>query len=361
MKMENKFCHEKLRLARLASGKSFVDIGELLGVTRQYAHKLEVDASPSDHQLTLLAKELMVSESFFFTTRKRVLELEQCHFRSVRTSTQTLKKMIASQVEIFEGFIEKLEEEVAFPDVNILDIGSEDIDNVDKIERIAENFRRSLDIGLGPLSNITKLAEKIGILVVNVAEVDDRVDAFSIFNGRPLIIRNTSKANPCRLRFDIAHEIGHLILHQGVETGCRLTEQQANQFASALLMPRVSFASEFPRMRGRYLNWDALTTMKLRWKVSYKALIYRANILGLLSQEQAKSGFTYLSRHGFTKGEEYDDQITIEQPSMVQRAIDLLDYLTWKQILNKSGLSDRAISSRYLLNTPKPHLQIVHR
>ena len=77
---------------------------------------------------------------------------------------------------------------------------------------------------------------------MNLAEADDKVDAFSLSNKRPLIVRNTAKVNPCRQRFDLAHEMGHLVMHQGIETGCRLTEDQANQFACALLMPRASFA-----------------------------------------------------------------------------------------------------------------------
>ncbi|MBJ6610546.1 MAG: ImmA/IrrE family metallo-endopeptidase [Candidatus Thiothrix moscowensis] len=356
---EHGFCHDKLKLARLAAGKSYLDIGEMLGVTRQYAHKLEVNAIPSDSQIQSLAGHLLVTEDFFFSPRKRPLELEQCHFRSVRSSTQTLKKMIAAQVEIFEGIVSHLEDEVAFPLISITDIGDADITSIDNIERLAERFRRELDLGLGPISNMTKLAEKVGTLVINVVEADDRVDAFSLFNERPLIVRNTAKVNPCRLRFDIAHEMGHLVLHQGIETGCRLTEEQANQFASALLMPRASFSAEFPRMRGRYLNWPALKEMKLRWRVSFKALIYRASKLGLLTPEQAKSGFVYLSRHGYTKTEEFDEQIPMEEPSMVQRAIDLLDYSTWKRVLDTSGLTCEAISSRYLLTVPKPHLSLV--
>ncbi|WP_122673020.1 ImmA/IrrE family metallo-endopeptidase, partial [Pseudomonas viridiflava] len=95
--------------------------------------------------------------------------------------------------------------------------------------------------GLGPISSMTKLAEKVGVLVVNLADVDERVDAFSLFNKRPLIVRSTAKSSPGRQRFDLAHELGHLVMRQGIETGCRRTEDQANQFASALLMPRASF------------------------------------------------------------------------------------------------------------------------
>jgi Zn-dependent peptidase ImmA (M78 family) len=353
------FYPDKLKLARLAAGKSYSDIGELLGVTRQYAHKLEVNAVPSMNHISLLAHDLLVSEEFFFSARKRTLELEQCHFRSIRNSTTTLKKMIIAQVEVFESVVELLENEVKLPVVHIPEIGNLDIGNIDNIELVTEKFRRELGLGLGPISNTTKLSEKIGVLVINMAEVDDRVDAFSLFNARPLIVRNASKLNPCRLRFDIAHELGHLIMHQGVETGDRLTEDQANYFASALLMPRASFASEFPKMRGSYLNWSALKELKLRWKVSFKALIYRASRLGLITPEQTKAGFIYLARHGYTKTEELDDQIPLEEPSLVQKAINIIDYITWRRILNKSALKSDFIVNRFLLKTPEPHLKVV--
>lgn len=241
---------------------------------------------------------------FHATPRRGSVELEQCYFRSVRSSSQTLKKTIADQVELFELLIDELDKEIAFPAVSFSTLG-EPVSGINKIVQVAEKFRREHDLGIGPLSSVTKLAEKVGVLVVNLADADDKVDAFSLSNKRPLIIRNTVKLDPCRQRFDLAHEMGHLIMHQGIETGRRLTEDQANQFASTLLVPWVSGASEFPLMRGKYLDWPAFKDMKLRWKASFKALIFRAYNLDLLTAEQAKSGFTDLNRKGFTKHEEF--------------------------------------------------------
>ncbi|MEA9977120.1 MULTISPECIES: XRE family transcriptional regulator [unclassified Pseudomonas] len=354
----DEFSPDKLRLARCAAGRSLAEIGELLGVTRQYAHKLEVNAVPSRMQLAQLCETLGVHESFFFAPRRGSVELEQCHFRSVRASSQTLKKTIAAQVEMFELLIDELDKEVAFPTVSFSML-DEPVSGIGKIEQVAEKFRREQGLGIGPLSSVTKLAEKVGALVVNLAEADDKVDAFSLFNKRPLIVRNTAKLNPCRQRFDLAHELGHLIMHQGIETGCRDTEDQANQFASALLMPRASFAAEFPPMRGKYLNWSALKELKLRWKVSFKALIYRAQSLDLLTAEQAKSGFTYLNRKGFTKHEEFDELIPMESPMLVQRALNLLDYGSWKRVLTASGLASDTVSMQYMLQVPASPLRLV--
>ncbi|UPR31033.1 ImmA/IrrE family metallo-endopeptidase [Vibrio crassostreae] len=351
---------DQLRLARLAAGRSLVEIGDAIGVTRQYAHKLEVGGIPSNEQLEKLAKYLGVSEKFFFVQRNNPIEVEQCHFRSLRTSTQTLKKLVMSQVEILNShFISHLEKEFDFPDVNIFEIGDMSISSTAQIELISEKVRRDLGIGLGPISNMTRLLEYIGCLVVNISDIDDKIDAFSIYNSRPIILRNTVKTSPCRLRFDLAHEFGHLIMHQGVETGCRKTEEQANNFASSFLMPRASFSAEFPKMRGRNFNWEALGEMKIRWGVSYKAIIYRAAKLGLITQDKAKSGFTYLNRSGQARIEDNDDKIVVEKPTLLQNAVDMLDSYTWAKIYKECGLSEDTLTNRYMLTIPKPRLRSI--
>ncbi|RCU45679.1 ImmA/IrrE family metallo-endopeptidase [Corallincola holothuriorum] len=356
----NHFNGEQLKLARMASGLSLADVGTALDVTRQYASRLENNATPSEDQIELLCKLLLVSRDFFFRPRLKTIEVEQCHFRSLRSSTQTLKKTIMAQVEMLDSyFVTALEDEVGFPEVNIFAAEDGEFDSVQSIEVLAERARRGWGLGLGPISNMVKLLEKLGCIVVNLVDADERVDAFSIYTGRPLIVRNTTKLSPGRLRFDFAHELGHLIMHQGMETGCRATEQQANNFASAFLMPRSSFIAEFPRVRGTYFNWEAMIDMKVRWGVSLKAILYRAKALGLITTEKAKSGYMYLARNGFTKVERGDDLMAVENPTMLQRAMDLLDNRTLENLLDNSGLNKDILSSRYDLKLSKPLLRSV--
>lgn len=356
----NHFNGEQLKLARMASGLSLADVGAALKVTRQYASRLENNAIPSEEQIALLCELLSVNKAFFYKPRLKMIEVEQCHFRSLRSSTQTLKKTIIAQVEMLDSyFVSALEEEVGFPEVNILAATDDEFDSVKNIEVLAERLRREWGLGLGPISNMIKLLENIGCIVVNLADADERIDAFSIYTGRPLIVRNTMKSSQGRLRFDFAHELGHLIMHQGMETGCRTTEQQANNFASAFLMPRSSFISEFPRVRGAYFNWDSMVDMKVRWGVSLKAILYRAKALGLLTTEKAKSGYIYLARNGYTKVERGDDLMAAEQPVMLQRAIELLGPLTVDKLIKDSGLNRNILRTRYSLELPNPILHSI--
>ncbi|GGF15619.1 helix-turn-helix domain-containing protein [Pseudoalteromonas gelatinilytica] len=362
--MENKplvqFNSQQLKLARLASGLTFGDIGEALDVTRQYASKLENGAIPSEEQLVVLSRVLSVEKSFFFKHRTKVIESEQCHFRSLRTSTQKLKKTIMAQVEMLDSaIVSQLDGEIEFPEVNIYSASECEFDTNISIELLAEKVRKIWGLGLGPISNMIRLLESVGCIVVNLSDADERIDAFSIHGNRPIVVRNTSKQSPGRMRFDFAHELGHLIMHEGIETGCRLTEQQANNFASAFLLPRSSFAAEFPKIRGAYLNWEALIQMKVRWGVSLKALIFRARTLGLLSDEKAKSAYMYLAKNGYTKNERGDELMFHESPSLLQQALDILDPHTSQSILDEAGLNVSTLASRYSLKVNVSPLKLV--
>ena len=199
---------------------------------------------------------------------------------------------------------------------------------------------------------MVKLAESLGVIVAHVTGVDDRVDAFTVHNNRPVIIRNNVKKSICRFRSDLGHELGHLVMHEGITTGDKVTESQADRFSSALLVPRLSFIKEFPRIRGRQFDWNALVEFKLRWKISLKMCIYRATTLGLLTQEQARTGYMHLNSKGYTKVEPGDEFIRPEEPSMLAEAIEMLDDATWMSILMKTGLSQELVRELFSVNRP---------
>lgn len=84
-----------------------------------------------------------------------------------------------------------------------------------------------------PIDNMVNVLENQGAIVTCFDGVSDKVDALSVNRKYPIIIRNTAKESVCRMRFDLAHECGHLVMHDGIETGCKQTEREADAFASA--------------------------------------------------------------------------------------------------------------------------------
>lgn len=310
-----------IRLARLFHGFTLEDVAARLGKTRQYIHKIETEQIvPPSETLEVIAKLTQVEPAFFVTPVPAPVAEEQCHFRKHFTTRSAIKHVALAKGEMFRRLVAGLEEQLELPAPNI---PQHDVHSPVEIERAAEACREHWGLGFGPIQNMVRVAELAGVVVTSFKGVSREVDAYSISAARPIIVVNREEASACRLRFDVAHELGHLVLHVGLATGDRKTEGEANRFAGAFLLPRSSFVKEFPRLRGSHLNWQGLAEMKLRWKVSKAALLYRARQLALISEDQYRTGVIRLNRGGEAKVEREDALIAPEVPELFTQAVKL--------------------------------------
>ena len=340
---------DKLRLIRVAQGYSLDELGKEVSVTRQNIHKMEAGQEPKPEQLSKLCKFLNVSEDYFYADRNNPVVEEQCHFRSLRSRTKTLTNMVMARAELLDALIQEVEEYFDLPEFSLPEVCDLDVTNINDIERASNRLREFWNLGEGPIADITTVLENAGAIVATINGVDEKVDAFSMSRKRPVVIRNSAKPSPCRYRFDLAHELAHLLMHDGIVTGCKETEKQANAFASAFLMPEVTYrnaARKYPIIKGmKSLNWSNLYTLKLYFKVSFKALLYRAKQLGLISDDQMRSGYIFLNKKGYTKVEPLDEQIELEVPDTLQSIVSGLDSTRWQRTLIKLGLTQQFIQS----------------
>jgi Zn-dependent peptidase ImmA (M78 family)/DNA-binding XRE family transcriptional regulator len=317
-----KFIGEQLRLARVACGRSLEEVGEEVRATRQYIHQIETGAkTPSAEMALALADAVGVRPRFLHVRFNPTVKLEQCHFRKQFTTPASLTSQVLARGTILDRLTGEIAARLELPAVDFPDIPSKDSED---IERAAEGARKHWRLGLGaPIISMTRVVENAGAIVTHFVGLSERVDALSMDRPRPIIIRSAAKESLCRLRFDIAHECGHLIMHRGVQTGDRETEEQANRFASAFLLPRTGFVKEFPR--GRTLDWHALFELKLRWKVSVRAMVRRAFDLRLITAAQYRTANIHLVKTGQAKAERYDDEMPMEKPELLDRALDALE------------------------------------
>jgi Zn-dependent peptidase ImmA (M78 family)/transcriptional regulator with XRE-family HTH domain len=311
-----------IRLARLFNGLTLEDLAVGIGKTRQYVHKIETEQiTPPASVLEGIAAMTQVEPVFFIRSFTASISEEQCHFRKNFTARAAVKHIALAKGEMFRRLVSDIEADINLPGNRI---PQRDTQSLLDIELAAEFCRRYWGLGLGPLQSATRLAETVGAVVTSFRGVSREVDAYSISAARPIIVVNQDESSACRLRFDVAHELGHLVLHLGKTTGDRKTESEANRFAGAFLLPRSSFVKEFPRLRGIHLNWQGLAEMKLRWKVSKAAILYRARQLSLVTEDQYKTGFIRLSRGGEARGEREDAMIPREVPEIFSTAVDMV-------------------------------------
>jgi Zn-dependent peptidase ImmA (M78 family) len=94
--------------------------------------------------------------------------------------------------------------------------------------------------------------------------------------------------------FDVAHELGHLLLHRHGEPVGRDYERDADTFAAALLMPEAAIRAEAPRLA----TISTIAAMKQRWRASVAALARRMRELGLITKWQYEHLTIELSRRG---------------------------------------------------------------
>lgn len=350
------FHGDKLRLARLLAGMSLDELGGLVAASRQFVHQLETGAKEAtDEMRDALAAVLAVTPAFFATPAINPVREEDCHFRRLASAPRGLVAQAVARGTAVEALVDALEAQVRLPAVDFPEAARPV--SPEAVERVAEDVRQHWGLGLdGPITSMMRVVENAGAVVVQFDDLTDRIDALSMARRRPIIVRSTAKVAGARLRFDLAHEAAHLIMHQGIVTGDNVTEGEAHRFAGAFLIPRTAFAREFPRNR-RALDWHALFAMKMRWKVSVRAVARRAFDLGLIDAAQYRTANIQLVKTGQSKAERYDERVAVEEPELLRAAISWLsshDGVVLHRLLAELGMAP-ALFAR-LTGEPLPAL-----
>jgi Zn-dependent peptidase ImmA (M78 family) len=171
-----------------------------------------------------------------------------------------------------------------------------------------------------PIKNLVSEVEKAGVFVLALPIALAKFDAFSSWAGpeplRPVMVIGGGKSGD-RVRLSVAHELGHLVLHQAMRGNLKEAERAANRFAAELLMPEIAMRHEMPAP----VTLTRLIDLKPKWKVSIQALIVRAHELGIASDRQYRYLFEQISIRGWRKQE--PGEIPVERPRAVRKMAEL--------------------------------------
>ncbi len=290
--------------------------------------------NPPPPRFDALAKALQFKPEFFLRSLEPSSRQSQVVFERSRANTTKATRRKAEYLrEWLREIVAFLDQYLNMPTPNLPAFGRDLEWNAltdDWIEQLAGETRRYWHMGEGPISNVTLLAENHGIVVTHIRIGSPKLDAFSawdVVDGRPYIVLGNDGQSACRARFNVCHELAHLILHQNVSrlewedtATFRKVEQQAHRFASAFLTPASRVAVD---LRSPTLN--AIRIAKPRWKASIKMLIHRSHELGFVGRDEVSRLYANYNRRGWQHQEPYDSDWAIERPIMLRRAFEALD------------------------------------
>lgn len=298
-----KFNGERLRVLRRFHNYTQRDLGEQVGATASTITKYERNnGEPKDMALHALCVVLGVRPLFFFDPDGLdEFRDPQTYFRSRVTTTTRLREKILAHATLFGALMDYMGTTVKWPPLRLPKVSAT---TAAEIEDAAERLR--LDLGAGidaPIQSVVHLAELAGIVITTLdATVSSKIDAFSRYGATNLIVLNPSRDSAARTRFDVAHEIGHGVLHRDESSvaHAKLKEEQAEYFAGALLMPRTVFSREFWNL-GLSPTWGQLIGLKERWGAHLPAIVVRAYQLKLIDAAEYQRRFKYMAKAGWLR------------------------------------------------------------
>lgn len=167
--------------------------------------------------------------------------------------------------------------------------------------RAARELREILVLGQGGPIDIVRAVESVGARVV-LAPTDAGPDGFyARIRGEHWIYGNTFGSpgsrwlELSRLRFTLAHELGHLRLDHGprvdeqIQASARTgIEGDANQFAAELLVPLSALARLWEDRGADTSDLDAIVQIAARFGVSCQVVLYRLDTAGFVHGRKTK-------------------------------------------------------------------------
>lgn len=342
--MERIFNGSRLKEGRIYRGYTISDLAKELGVSKQMISKYENNnVAPTLEALLQLTRTLKFPKEYFYEEPISV-NTGNTYFRSLLTTGKKEREMQFDRVKYLTIIRAMLEEYVDFPELDVPEIPDECLDD---IEKAANKLREYWDLGNKPIKNMVYLLETKGFVITSMTLGKKNIDAFGSHhevNGKHYysIVLGNEKRSFYRRQFDVAHELGHKILHDPYmdiddlsKEEFKQMEQEANDFAAAFLLPKESFLREV-LIHPNDLSYYVL--LKKRWNVSIGAMVMRAYKLGAISDGTYRYMQRQISQKGWRTSEPLDDIKEINDPVSMRQAVELLienDYATGDELVQK--------------------------
>lgn len=322
------FLGERLQEAREYRNYTLTELAEKIDVTKQALLQYERGMKPRDEKIKLLIDVLNFPEEFFIQKNDDI-KINNTFFRALSTTKKIDLRTQEVKTKNILRFYSFLQEYFDYPefDIPIIDY-SEDMN----IEDTTMQVRKHFGLGDEPIENVVSLLEKHGVVISTLDIGNKKIDAFTQvhnINGinQYCIVLSNDKQSRVRRNFDIAHELGHIVLHSNIENIAELSEMelksiedQANNFAAAFLLPRESFKKCLTNPS----NLEFYKELKRKWKVSIAAMLMRAMQLNLIDRKEYQNLMKYMTYKKWRSREPFDNEWPLQEVYLFRKSIDIL-------------------------------------
>lgn len=276
------FYGEKMKEIRELNGLSRKELADKLEITEQAVWQYENEKFlPRIEILNKLREFFAVETRYFFTPsylKNAIVSEEKIAYRADDRESRKKTKLELSYLNFIDYYIRYFEKNIMLPNNTIKDIRNKCLEYIHKaspadrivaIQQIAIYARKKLRISNN--RDLMYILENSGIYVLE-KNFGATIDAYSTCteDDRLYIILGTMRKSAVRRNFDLAHELGHLLLHDDIDMELlspqefKVIEKEADLFASAFLLPEKEFIADFADIR-RKSNPDAYLELKRKY------------------------------------------------------------------------------------------------
>lgn len=302
-------------LARESRGINQTELASKMGFAGAFMSKLERCESPvSEDHLKAISNFTHYPISFFYQEGEIVPE--NVAYRKRETVAQKILTVVNARVNIARLHVKQLTEalNVAMPVIPTIQVTE-----AMPPAKIAQEVRKAWDIKSGVVDNLVEVVERNGIAVRVLDFGTERVDSRTVLtdNKYPLIILNKVLLGD-RQRFSLAYQLGHLVMHTYKPVNWDVdVSHEANLFAAEFLLPEPEMREEFKNG----ITLALLAELKRKWRVSMISLLYRADDLGFLTDNQKRYLVQQFNDKKIRRREPVELDAPIEQPKLFRQWI----------------------------------------
>lgn len=314
------FNYKMLTLAREARGLTQTELSKRTNTDQGNLSKIEQGIlKPSQEVIEKYATELNFPESFFHQQENKT-PISDFFYRKRMSLAAKDKLRLEAQIDILRLLYDKLLKSVDIPLAKFPSLGTNKNFKPSDVAILAREFYK---IPRGPIRDLISFLEKNGIAVIYMDVPSEKFDGMTVYtdSNYPIIFLNKNMPND-RKRFTLAHELGHQIMHfpfrfeydlyDRLEKDPNILEKEADSFSSEFLLPERDCRNELFN-----LTYQKLADLKLYWKVSKKAIIYKTKTLGLIDERKYQNLLIELSKRGERVKESFD--VDLDEPKVFKQ------------------------------------------